>query len=248
MIIGNLSAFYIDRSGLHKVIKSFIVSATFLNFIVYVQFFMGKDTLSTQVYAYASKNSISLIIATAILLHIFEVSNLKKTKREILNIVILAANFTILLILRSRTCIVGLLFSITIFLISKRNNIKIKKYIYFGLIVCLILLIFNQNFYDNIINKILFAGRNSNDLDTLTSGRISIIKSFGQLIGDDILTGIGSIYYECAPLSAILQFGIIIGMIYILLMYFPLIYGYKMRQVSNEWNVFFSYSSLLYGK
>ena len=85
----------------------------------------------------------------------------------------------------------------------------------------------NENLFDMFVGNIMFAGRNASSLDSLTSGRVSIVSEFPTLIEGHWLTGIGSLYFECFPLSCILQFGIITGSIIIGIAYLPIIKSLK---------------------
>ena len=85
----------------------------------------------------------------------------------------------------------------------------------------------NENLFDMFVGNIMFAGRDASSLDSLTSGRVSIVSEFPALIEGHWLTGIGSLYFECFPLSCILQFGIITGSIIIGIAYLPIIKSLK---------------------
>ena len=54
-----------------------------------------------------------------------------------------------------------------------------------------------------------------------------LVSEFPALIEGHWLTGIGSLYFECFPLSCILQFGIITGSIIIGIAYLPIIKSLK---------------------
>lgn len=56
----------------------------------------------------------------------------------------------------------------------------------------------NENLFDMFVGNIMFAGRNASSLDSLTSGRVSIVSEFPALIEGHWLTGIGSLYFECS--------------------------------------------------
>ena len=90
----------------------------------------------------------------------------------------------------------------------------------------------NENLFDMFVGNILFAGRNASSLDSLTSGRVSIVSEFPTLIEGHWLTGIGSLYFECFPLSCILQFGIITGSIIIGIAYLPVIKSLKLDRTN----------------
>ena len=102
----------------------------------------------------------------------------------------------------------------------------------FGFIV---MLVFNREFNNFIFNKVILANRNVTNLNDLTSGRVNIISNFPQLIKGNWLTGIGPMYYECFPLSAILQFGITGGVLCIIISLQPLWKSFVFRHTSDTW-------------
>ena len=91
-----------------------------------------------------------------------------------------------------------------------------------------LLTFFSESFFEILVNNILFAGRTAINLNNLTSGRVSILSSFPEKISGHWLLGIGSTYYECFPLSCILQFGVIAGNLVILVAYSPLLFCIKL--------------------
>lgn len=117
-------------------------------------------------------------------------------------------------------------------------NKKKKIIVIIGVILLLILLFISDNFNDIVLNNIIFAGRDINDLDNLSSGRISIIREFPILIKNNWLTGIGPFYFECFPLSAILQFGLFAGGILIYISLLPLITSIK-RKSNDLWEILY---------
>ena len=81
--------------------------------------------------------------------------------------------------------------------------------------------------FNMVVNNIMFAGRDASSLDSLTSGRVSILSEFPMLIDGHWLTGVGALYFECFPVSCILQFGVITGSIIIGISYIPIIKGIR---------------------
>ena len=194
---------------------SYVISATIVAFSIYVEYFsVGFDITSRQ-YAYASKNSISQIIFTAIVILMF-IHFDKFRIFNLLKIVVILSEVILLIFLKSRATIVG--FAICLL------------YITFKIITFSSAL--NENLFDMFVGNILFAGRNASSLDSLTSGRVSIVSEFPTLIEGHWLTGIGSLYFECFPLSCILQFGIITGSIIIGIAYLPVIKSLKLDRTN----------------
>ena len=66
-----------------------------------------------------------------------------------------------------------------------------------------------------------------------------MINSFPEMISGNWFTGIGPTYFECFPLSAILQFGLPGGILIILISLQPLLVSFSRRNRSLNWNLLF---------
>ena len=237
-ILGLFCSRSLDEKKLKKIFLSYIISTLIVAVVIYVEYFWGKETLTSTVYAYSSKNSISQIIFTSIIILIFfKYKNFRI--KNLLYIICILFQSTLLFLLRSRATIVGYLLCLGYILFEKKVSLKLRKGIFFTLFLFFIIILLNYNIMNIFIYRILFASRSFNNIDDLTSGRISILSEFPNLIGDDLFTGIGSIYFECFPLSVILNFGIFIGTIVLIISYSPIFYSIKNRKKTRYDTLFF---------
>lgn len=230
--IGSQLAPYINDRIIQNIIKIYCLTTIVVSVSIFIKYFGFTYNWTSRIYGYGSKNSISLIIFTTIILLIMSHST-HNTLQSLFRIIGIGFEIVLLLCLRSRATFIGLFLSIIIILVSKNIKKSIKIIISFILILVIYLLLTNKEFNNLIFNNIIFAGRNPDNLDDLSSGRVSILSSFPILLQNKWLTGIGSIYFECFPLSAILQFGLITGILMIVFALLPLIYGYYNRHKSN---------------
>ena len=203
---------------------SYVISATMVAVSIYVEYFAAGFDITSRQYAYASKNSISQIIFTAIVILMF----IHFDKFRIFNLLkIVIFEVILLMLLKSRATIVGFAICLLYIILGKQFNRKIKYLLAVVVLIGTLVLLMNENLFDMFVGNIMFAGRNASSLDSLTSGRVSIVSEFPALIEGHWLTGIGSLYFECFPLSCILQFGIITGSIIIGIAYLPIIKSLK---------------------
>ncbi len=231
-LLGSWASEYVDARVLRNICNIFVASMLLVSSDIFIEYFGVGYNLATRQYAYSSKNSVSQIIFTVIVL----LATQYKTNRGIgrlIQICAVAFEVYLLLLLRSRATIIGLILCVLVMAFSRNTDKKLRASITFIGISVITLLFINPQFNNFIFNNVLFAGRDSSDLNELTSGRIDILASFPERISGNWLTGIGPEYYECFPLSAILQFGLIGGVIAILISLQPLIKGYKMKNTSN---------------
>lgn len=235
--IGSFLGNRLNDVDLKIIVLSYAVSSIVVAIAVFVQYFAKGLNLSSSVYAYASKNSVSQILFSAIVVLTF----IKLKGHKILNLFrIFGIAFLALLIvlLRSRATILGLGVCIVYVVFTRTSNKAVRKYVIILLVSILGIFAINDPLRNLFWNNILLAGRDITDLNSLTSGRVDILQSFPSLIQGKWLTGIGSIYFECFPLSAILNFGIVFGILIVALAYSPMYYGFKWK-IYNEYTEMF---------
>lgn len=237
IIIGSLISPFFNRDTFQKILISYVLSSLIVSIVVFIKYFGFGFSLNTRIYAYSSKNSLSQILFTSVIIF-YCYFKPKNNFQNIIKILIIIFQIFMLVILRSRATILGLVIVSFFIIFSKSMNKKKKIIVIIGGILLLILLFISDNFNDIVLNNIIFAGRDINDLDNLSSGRISIIREFPILIKNNWLTGIGPFYFECFPLSAILQFGLFAGGILIYISLLPLITSIK-RKSNDLWEILY---------
>jgi len=237
LLIGEQAGRLISEECIRRINLSYVVSTLIVSLFIYVQYFSNGYNLSSRLYAYSSKNSISQIIFTAIVILLF--TNITNSKfLKICRIVVIAFEVFLLMILRSRATIVGFFLCLFVIVVGKEFNRKLKYLLMTVLCIVALLTLFSQSFFGVLFNNILFAGRKASDLNNLTSGRVHILSSFPDRINGHWLTGIGSIYYECFPLSCILQFGLIAGIMIIIVSYSPLYFCVRLNRKEPDSSAF----------
>lgn len=229
VIVGSLISPFLDENVFRYIVISYVLSSFVVSLVVFIEYFGIGFSLDTRIYAYSSKNSLSQIILTSIII-LFCYFKPNNKWEKVNKIVIIIFDIFMLLILRSRATILGFMIVSLIILFDKRTNRRQRRIIIIVGILLLILLFTSDKFNNLLLNKMMFAGRDFNDLDDLSSGRISILREFPILIKNNWLTGIGPLYFESFPLSAILQFGLVAGGILIYVSVLPLLKSAKRRE------------------
>ena len=172
----------------------------------------------------SSKNSFAQIVFTAIILLMVKFKP-QKRMHTFIKWGLVAFEILLMVYLRSRATLVSFLVAVVIFVLSRNTRKSLKAIVTIACIALIFLMLTNETVSDTIFNNILFAGRDASNLDELTSGRVSILQNFPELISGNWLFGIGSRYFECFYLSAILQFGIVAGIVLIIISFIPAYYG-----------------------
>ena len=224
--LGTLVGGDFNEQDLKIICVSYAVSAALVPISIYVEYFMVGFDITSRQYAYASKNSISQIVFTTVV--IFMLVRFEKVRifNWIKNVLIIF-EVVLLMMLKSRATIIGFLVCLLYIILGKQFNRKLRNLLVVIAIIIILALLFNENLFNMIVNNIMFAGRDASSLDSLTSGRISILSDFTMLIEGHWFTGVGALYYECFPLSCVLQFGVVTGIFIIGISYLPIIKGIR---------------------
>lgn len=236
--LGSWVSEYVNERVFENINKIFVVSIFLVSANIFVEFFGVGYDLSTRFYEYSSKNSVSQIIFTALILLIIRYTP-QNAVGWLTKIGVIVFEMYVILLLRSRATLVSLLLCILVMVLARDTNRKMKAIICIVTLGVIVMLVVNEEFNNFIFNKVILANRSVANLNDLTSGRVSIISRFPQLIKGHWLTGIGPMYYECFPLSAILQFGIAGGILCIIISLQPLYKSFIFRHTSDEWYLLF---------
>ena len=235
-LVGNMGGKYASDEVIEKICLSYVVGTVIVSVSVFIQYFGFGYDMSSSIYAYQSKNSFSQIVFTAIILLMIKF----KPQRKIHTIIkwgLIAFEILLMAYLRSRATLVSFLVAVVILVLSRNTRKSLKALVTIACIALIFLMLTNEPINEVIVNDILFAGRDSSNLDELTSGRVTILQNFPELISGNWLFGIGSRYFECFYLSAILQFGLIGGIILIIISFVPAYYGVLLSRTSENWYI-----------
>lgn len=237
--IGFFAAGRIHEEKRDALANAYVISAFVVSLIIYIQYFAGNlSALSGAQYLYSSKNSISQIAVTAIVLLLIVIRP-KTRPGRIIRFLLLAFEVVFMFLLRSRATIVEFFVVILMLLFSnvKARHLNRSKCMILGAAAALLLLLCVSNrFYRFFINGILFAGRNASSLDSISSGRISIILNAFPHLREHWLLGVGDYYIDCFPIAAWIQFGLLGAVVLLVSALYPMA---KARSLpcSSEWKL-----------
>lgn len=200
-------AYWKKYSGIGKTrIIAFVtlVCAIIFTYVLYTQSLQSID-ITTKHEIYASKNSAAQIIFACGLVAMICLKPKKLLGKTAL-ITILALFTVIVFMLRSRATIVSYLFVLVYFVLGSPK--KWHRVALVGLVVAVILIIIsNPEYYNIVVENILFNNRNSDDVNDLSSGRMDIIAGIWDDYLKSPLLGIGIRYVDCFPFAMLIQFG-----------------------------------------
>lgn len=170
------------------------------------EFLLGADLMSAT-YAYMEKNSAAhLMLNTA-----FISMTLFRPRHKVLkwgNIGCIAVLLIVMLMLRSRATIVSALYIIAYFVLASGNK-KVKIYFFLAVLLVMGVLVVNSDLSEVLVKGILLGGRESNDMNDLSSNRIILMLIALPNIPKHPWIGVGDYYIDCMPFAMQLQYGVI---------------------------------------
>lgn len=230
---------------IYNLLIAYLIATIIISISIYMKFFLGGVNLNGSQYAYATKNSVSQIIFTGLVILVFIFKPQKKLYK-LSKVVILIFLILNILFLRSRATIIALPLIVIIPFLFTKVRLR-SKIIFFVASSFFILVVFtNKYIYNVFVNGILAGGRDINDLNALSSGRLQELFFFSKTIYGNELWGIGKVKIESFPLSVMLQYGIPVGLIFISIAIWPFWWGVRYLNKTSHLNILFIIISLAY--
>lgn len=194
-------------------------SQLFYNKIAYILLGLGivfgiaiySDTLSVVSLRdiegiYSAKNSAAQILLNILIFSLGIQSENKWFK------IIFFAVVPILLVeiflMKSRATMVCALFAIAYLSVYAKNK-NIKRFIRLMCLAGLSYLLYDMLHSNVIVETIFYANREAGNIDSLSSGRMSIIQNLWERYSQSPLLGVGYFYVDCFPIAMITQYGLV---------------------------------------
>lgn len=245
LLVGLLIGRNLKREDIGKIYTSIILSGIIVGIDVFRKYIYGSS-LSSRVYVYDSKNSVSQILLTALILILF--LKLGKGKFYIkifywLSTIIL----TITLIgLKSRATLISFPIIVVWILIKGKLNKRVRNILFITLTLISVFLVFNPKILNILTNDVLLAGREATNLNDISSGRLDEWISFVDDFQDAVFFGHGRMKRESLFLTSLLEFGIIGGSIIILIASWPIYWMEKYLKRFDKNYLLFSSIAIIY--
>lgn len=190
----------------------FIVTI-YLGFAIYYNFLVGYD-ITSRIYAYQSKNSMAQILLAGMMVGLF--CAMPRYKKYMYLWIGGALFLTVVIfLLKSRATLIGLFF-VCAYMMIKYPNKKIRRIALAVGILIVIYFCYNQSLFYSIVDNFIYAGRDANDIDDVTSGRLTIAAGKLSNMEGNIIFGVGHNYLDCMPIAIFIQYGIVGWLIYLL--------------------------------
>lgn len=220
----------LNKECISKISNYIIISCFIVTIVIYFNNFYGVAWANSLTYIYSAKNSIAQITLVSCVLLIF-IPNCGFNK--VIKLLILLFNFMFIIMLKSRATLIGIGIVTAYFIYLKFKKSR-NKIVTISLVVVILSYVITSDFFENfIIKKIILNNRENADLNTLTSGRADHLNYFFENFNDVFWVGGGNVYLESLPLSALMSYGIIAGLILILLAFIPAFYLIRYKKINK---------------
>ncbi|GEM_PF-6063337 len=235
----------INESSIQDLLKSYFIATILITISIYINYFMQGIDLYSSIYAYDSKNSIAQIIFTGIIVLVIVIRP-RKLIYKFFKVLIATFMILIILFLKSRATIIGIPLLIAVPIFFSKDQLKLKITLLITAIIFSIIILANEEIYNVLVYGILAGGRDVNSLESISSGRYQEWVNFPYLIRGSELLGVGKYKIESFPLSVLLQFGIPVGIIFVVIAVWPFFWGIRNLDKSKSTNIAFLIISASY--
>jgi len=228
----------VTDKDLSKIFTYYVVSVVIVGLSVFDRY-IANASLESRIYLYDSKNSISQILLTAWLIILFTKFSDSGWTKYLYGVALIFLTYEIIM-LQSRATIIGIPIALIIAII-KGNISKGTKTAAIIFCVVVIFLLMQGNTLDYFIEKVIYAGRNSNDINDISSGRSGEWSNFFTDFSESPLFGVGKCKRESIILTSLLEFGLVGGIPLLIIAFSPLLFILKYSKYisgSNEFSIF----------
>lgn len=183
------------------VISAIILAYSFLPLLI-------NTSIVSREYAVNNKNNIAYLLLSCAVFCIINYRPQIKIAR-IIAFVIAFLLLVYMILLKSRATILGL-FLIIFYFIFKSKNIKVRLCMAIATLCVALIITLTPDYYESIVNGILFAGRDASNINDLSSNRVALFQNkLSDFSAGNCLYGIGNLYLDSFPIAIIFQYGII---------------------------------------
>ena len=226
-LISNRFGQEIDVEDLRMICTAYFYSMAIMAVPLFFVYLRGTD-LSSLIYSYQyGKNEIALLLLCALFIG-STIYNPQSTIKKLIRIGAIVFFVVDILFLRTRSALLGIgLWGIVLFLKAKRFRKDVRVLGITAIILIIAYLLTHGSVLDSFLNDIVYAGRDANDLNNLSSGRGDQIAAAWDTFKENVVFGVGdrrtcdSFYF-----SVLANYGLL-GWPLIIMSFIPLIWSIK---------------------
>ena len=200
-----------ESNDLKRVCIWYYFTTSIMSIPLYIFYLRGVN-LSSRIYGYDyGKNSIAVLLLCSLIIGfvLYDPNNRLKKIFKIISILLLLVD---ILYLRCRSSFLGVAFLFgTLSIYSNKMTQKLRISVLLFLLGITVYFIVNPESFDMFLNQIVFAGRDSSDVSSLSSGRDQEIKQGLELFINAPFFGFGhaGTTIDCFYASALANYGLL---------------------------------------
>lgn len=188
----------------------YYISTSIMTIPLFVFFLSGADLSSSADGYDFGKNEIAVMLLCSLIigLVLYEPNNCLKKIFKIVSILFLLID---ILYLRCRSSFLGVVFLFgTLSIYSNKMTQKLRVSVLLFLLGITVYFLVNPESFDTFLNQIVYAGRDSSDVSSLSSGRDVQIKWGIMTFMDSPVFGVGTRWtLDCFYVSALANYGLL---------------------------------------
>ena len=230
---GKNIGYHLNQKDMKRAFTAYIISSFFVCLSIYFSFLRGKSIVGRD-YLYSSKNSVSQIIWTGmILIMLTKYRNIDRRFAKMLYVLAFLFMLYSLAIMKARATLICIPVVVLIILFNHVTKPGVKALIAVSMIV-VIMVLSNERTYYSFINNIVYAGRSATNINDLTSERYGEWVEFGKVFfKNNYLFGNGRYKMESLVLTSLLEYGMLIGSFILVLAVYPIHYVRKAKKTNS---------------
>ena len=229
LFVGLMAGRHLNADGIKQTAWFYAISGVIVCVDVYFKY-VANSSLSQLIYSYASKNSVSQILLTSLWILLLFGFEKKGFVRKVLVIAAIALLAWTLIGLKSRASLIMIPAVLLRLLFGKVTSKPVRRIVVIAILAVAVVLMIGDNF-QVLVEDVLFGGRDSTDLNAVSSGRTDEWAEFPALFAQAPIFGHGLKARESLVLTALLEYGLLGGSVVLILAVSPLLWGFfKLRK------------------
>lgn len=206
-IVGLLASGAFRFESLIVFAETYICGTAITSIIIYFEYCFGNE-ITGDGYLYNAKNSFASILLVAMIFTVVLREYIFNTvMKKVFMVLLTTFDIYFLFILKSRTTLVCFFVLLIWFIVSRNTKWSVKITLIIVISIVCWCIYNDESLYDMIVNTILLNGKDSTNLNDITSNRMRHLEVFQKLFPGNEVIGIGGYYLESFPLTALLSFG-----------------------------------------
>ena len=248
-IVGVQIGCTVTAKHIQKIMILYCVSAIILGTYLLVTYIPSmsewKESLT---YAYAGKNAAAQILCSSAFILLFGI-NSEKNLLRIIKTCLAGYLIVVPLLLQCRTAMLGMCLAFFVYFMLGSTSWKKKVLLCIGIAVAIVVVLNNQQLLGYIRHALFLDKYQGANLDTFSSGRLTLYKEAFQVINENLFFGVGTYYVDGFYISIIAALGLF-GAIIFYFLWFGRFYKniklYRSRKIFDNKTILLILMSFFY--